>query len=198
MKVSNHQDKRVSYFYKITNPNGKIYIGQTTNIRIRLYKYSILKCIGQNLIYNSIKKYGWNTHKVEIIYKTVCDQKEANKIEMIFINFFNSYWYNNKERGLNLTKGGDGIRGFVKSEKSIKEQSNRMKGYTKLKEWVEQTGFHKKCILQYSLDNEFIKEFESIVSAERELHIFASNISFCLRGKSKQSGGFKWKYKNNG
>ena len=44
--------------YKITNPLGKIYIGQTKNYTQRLYNYSNPNSnqIGRKL-YNSIKKY---------------------------------------------------------------------------------------------------------------------------------------------
>lgn len=53
--------------YKITNPNGKIYIGQSTNIDKRFYRYKRLECKGQIKLYNSLKKYGWDAHIIEII-----------------------------------------------------------------------------------------------------------------------------------
>lgn len=53
--------------YKITNPNNKIYIGQSTNIENRIKRYKSLQCAGQRILYNSLKKYGWENHKFEII-----------------------------------------------------------------------------------------------------------------------------------
>ncbi len=54
---------------------------------------------------------------------------------------------------------------------------------------------HIKPILQYSLDNIFIIEFESIIKASKILNIDPSGIVKCARGKSKTCGGYKWKYK---
>jgi group I intron endonuclease len=57
----------VKGIYKITNPNNKIYIGQSTNINDRIKRYKSLQCKGQRILYNSLKKYGWDTHHFEII-----------------------------------------------------------------------------------------------------------------------------------
>ena len=55
--------------YKITNPKGKIYIGQTKNFKQRLsnYRSPNKNCIGRKL-FNSIKKYNWENHKIEVIH----------------------------------------------------------------------------------------------------------------------------------
>jgi group I intron endonuclease len=53
--------------YKITNPSGKIYIGQSGDIDKRIKRYQTLQCKGQRILYNSLKKYGWNNHFFEII-----------------------------------------------------------------------------------------------------------------------------------
>ena len=49
-------------------------------------------------------------------------------------------------------------------------------------------------IVQYNLDNIFIKEHKSISSASKEINISKSCISGVLRGKRKTAGGFIWKY----
>ena len=51
-----------------------------------------------------------------------------------------------------------------------------------------------KQILQFSKDGNFIKEWPSIKSAEKELSI--SHIIDCLYNRRKTSGGFVWVYKN--
>ena len=55
--------------YKITNPNSKIYIGQTTKLLKRKGAYKRLDSCIQNqiILYRSLKKYGWNAHSFEII-----------------------------------------------------------------------------------------------------------------------------------
>lgn len=54
---------------------------------------------------------------------------------------------------------------------------------------------HRKIILQFNLDGEFIKEFNSIKEASEEIGISKSAIVHCLKGKTKKAGGYKWKYK---
>jgi len=54
---------------------------------------------------------------------------------------------------------------------------------------------NKRFVLQYDLNDNFIKEWDSIVSASKELNIRSNNIVTCCSGKSKSSGGFIWKYK---
>lgn len=54
-----------------------------------------------------------------------------------------------------------------------------------------------KEIVQLSLDEVFIKEYESVSNAGDENGISKKAISKCLIGKSKTSGGFIWKYKEN-
>jgi len=53
--------------YKITNPEGKIYIGGTKNYKKRLNYYKSVSCKNQIHIYKSIQKYGYDRHNFEII-----------------------------------------------------------------------------------------------------------------------------------
>ena len=53
-----------------------------------------------------------------------------------------------------------------------------------------------KPVLQYDLNGTFIREWEAIKIASKELNIFASNISDCCRGKRKTAGRYIWKYKD--
>jgi len=53
--------------YKITSPSGKIYIGSSINIDKRIKYYSSGNCKGQIRLFNSIVKYGWNNHILEIL-----------------------------------------------------------------------------------------------------------------------------------
>lgn len=43
----------------------------------------------------------------------------------------------------------------------------------------------------------FIKEWDSIVSASKELGIGGNSITTCCKGKYKSAGGYIWKYKSN-
>lgn len=86
--------------YKITNPKGKIYIGQSINIerRFKEYKKSLKK--QQIRLFNSIKKYGYENHKFEVIEE--CAIELLNEKERYWQDYYNVL----SKRGLNcrLTK----------------------------------------------------------------------------------------------
>lgn len=52
-----------------------------------------------------------------------------------------------------------------------------------------------KPVKQYTLDGEFIAEYESCVDAANELELKAGNIQRCARGERKTAHGYKWRYK---
>lgn len=54
---------------------------------------------------------------------------------------------------------------------------------------------HRKVLLQFDLDNKFIKEFGSIKEASNCVGVSQSAIVHCLKGKTKKAGGYKWRYK---
>lgn len=52
---------------------------------------------------------------------------------------------------------------------------------------------HKRVDM-YDIDNNYIKTFNSIIEASKEVNIYKSNISACCKGKLKTSAGYIWKY----
>jgi group I intron endonuclease len=254
--------------YKITNPKGKIYIGQSKNINDRFNSYKKLKhhCSLQPKLFNSLKKYGPENHIFEIIEE--CSLEQLNEREIYYIDKFKSYL-----KGLNLTSGGEGCKGYIPTESKRKKHSEIMTGsikkeYVKEKiskslkgkqkpngfaenlsylmkennknkiektkilknpnhylsgkkrpEWVKdkikegmeknkkpvsketkekmsQNRPNKTPILQYTLNNEFIKEWTSQSQAAKFYNIDSTGIYNCCQGKQKTAAGFKWNYKN--
>jgi len=68
------------------------------------------------------------------------------------------------------------------------------KDFYKSKKWLFKL---MKPIFQYDLDGRFIKEYESIRHASKELNVNESGISNCLLKNQKTSYGYIWKYKEN-
>lgn len=68
--------------YKITNPKGRIYIGQSVNIENRFYLYSINSCQKQKRLYNSLIKHGYLKHKFEVLEE--CSVDELNNKERYY------------------------------------------------------------------------------------------------------------------
>lgn len=60
----------MTVIYKITNPSGKVYIGQTWNFEKRKKDYKWLGSVKkQPALYNSLIKYGFENHKIEVIHQ---------------------------------------------------------------------------------------------------------------------------------
>jgi hypothetical protein len=55
----------------------------------------------------------------------------------------------------------------------------------------------EKAILQYDLNGNFMKEWESTKKASVFYHLHDGNIWKCLNGKRNHTGGYKWQYKNS-
>ena len=166
--------------YKITNPKNKIYVGQTIDWDRRKQDYKYLNCSNQNKLYNSLLKYGWSNHVFELIEE--CSLGELNNRERYWQDY-----YNVLEEGLNLklTQFGDksGIISIETKNKialSMKDKNTWSKG-----------GYHKKSVLQYDLEGNFIKDYPSVEEAKKTYNV---DIASCCRGESKTSAGFIWFY----
>jgi len=108
-------EKKTCHIYKIVSPSGKVYIGKTSNLKLRVDYYRRLKCKKQPLIYHSLLKYGFSGHSFDVIYEGEHTLDEINEIEINLIKKYDSF-YGNNENGMNLTLGGDGGFGVIYSE----------------------------------------------------------------------------------
>lgn len=97
--------------YKITNQiNGKVYIGQSVNIKERWRRHRTAVNENTNLpLYRAIQKYGLENFTFEVIEE--CLKKELDEKEIYWIKYYNSI---NPERGYNLSLGGNGGSHFNK------------------------------------------------------------------------------------
>ena len=89
--------------YKITSPSGKVYVGQSINVEKRFQGYKALRCKGQPRLFNSLKKYGYDKHKFEILCE--CSIEELNEKERYYQDLYSVL----NGKGLNcvLTKSSD-------------------------------------------------------------------------------------------
>jgi group I intron endonuclease len=73
--------------YKITNPSGKVYIGQSTTLEKRRKQYSSMdNCKNQTKLYRSLVKYGFSEHIFEIIEE--CEVPLLNARERYWQDFY--------------------------------------------------------------------------------------------------------------
>ena len=108
--------------YKIINPKGKVYIGQTIDYDRRLRHYRLLKCKQQPKLYASLIEYGYTSHKVNLIKE--CEVKELTKWERHFQEMYKSVGTN----GLNCILVRDEHFTGGHSDESKKKISDSLKG----------------------------------------------------------------------
>ena len=158
--------------YKHTTPNGKVYIGITSQKPEKRWANGH----GYKGTYfgNAIKKYGWKNIKHEILF-TELDELDAKEKEVELIEKFRSF---EKDYGYNLTKGGDGTVGLKRS----KEQIQLLKDLL------------SKKVYQRELDGTFIKEWNSIREVERITGFHRQCITTCCHKKVFQAYGYLWSF----
>lgn len=88
--------------YIHTFPNGKVYVGITGDPPHRRWKSDGYGYHSQRLIYNAIKKYGWDNIEHEIVASNLT-KEEACNFEMLLIRAFNS---TDHRFGYNIDNGG--------------------------------------------------------------------------------------------
>ena len=110
---------KTGVIYKIENPTGKLYIGKAVSFASRMWAYKNLKCEQQKALYASLVKYGFDAHKIEIIFEGPVDIL-AEK-EIAYIKKYNSFSRVNPN-GLNLTLGGEGLLGVKQSQETIEKR----------------------------------------------------------------------------
>jgi group I intron endonuclease len=107
--------------YKITSPNGRIYIGQSIDIQRRFRFYKNHNCKGQPILYASFKKYSAKNHIFEVVEE--CPINELDTKER--------YWqeyYDVLNGGLNCNLAETTDKPKIHSEETKKKISESNKG----------------------------------------------------------------------
>jgi group I intron endonuclease len=110
--------------YKITNPKGRIYIGQSINLDSRRSDYKSERCKGQIKLHRSLKKYGFVLHIFEVIEE--CEVGLLNDRERYWQDFYQVLG----EDGLNLKLTTTSNKSGAHSEETKLKISNTLRGHT--------------------------------------------------------------------
>lgn len=103
------------------------------------------------------------------------------------------YWFKPET----IKKQADGRRGFKHTEEAKERIKVSSTGRKKSKEVIQKTiDANNVSIDQYSLNDEYIRTFKSIIQALLFLGIDrkSGHISSCCKNKRKTAYGYKWKY----
>ena len=121
--------------------------------------------------------------------------------------FWETYWISQMKTWgfdlINYTNGGDGCTfgnqtSFKKGHqlwlgKKHSEESKKKIGYNNF--FKGKPAFNRKVVIQLSLNDDFIKEWEYIELAAIETNSLKTKIVAVCKGKRKTHNNFKWKYK---
>lgn len=132
----------IGYIYKLTSPNGKVYIGQTINNKQRKRHYNAGDYKQQVKLWNNHKKYDWNpVDTYEIIEETLCGHNKEiiNEREQYWIKYYDSF-----NNGLNCNEGGHGNLGRKHSEETLKKMSKSKIGIKHSDERNKQKSLYTK------------------------------------------------------
>ena len=188
--------------YKITNPQGEVYIGRTKDLDQRMDLYSRYSTLPkQPKLFESFDLYGFKNHQIEVIEIT-----DNLNIEAKYIEEYNSY-----NNGFNSNKGGGGpVTHNEETKKKISKAGRKNVGKRSTSHWKgkkrgdefgkrmseERKGKpnpkNRKPVLQYSKQGELIKKHPSIEEAAKCVGGNPTSISNCLRGNILTSAGFVW------
>jgi len=166
--------------YAITNIiTNDVYIGYSNQLKRRYNDYKSLSVRAQPLIYKSLLDYGFSNHKFEVIHDVQNPTtRELKKLEIFYILHYKNHL---KRNLLNSNRGGGGSS---KWSDDLKLRQGLLRQDTKL----------SKNILQYGFDGVFIKRWNSIRLASKELNLDYNLLIKCCKLINKSVGGFQWRY----
>lgn len=193
--------KSLRYFYKITSPTNRSYVGQTVNITKRLASYRRLSCKNQPRLYRSLKFHTFARHTVAVLHVGEYDQTDANEIEEHYIKIHKAH---RSKGGLNCRTGGSpALRPSADFKTAVSKGVSRYFRKMELKGTLEdykakqREGIRKlmRSVIQLTLDGEEVQRFESVTSAANHVGTTVSKIGDAIKGRGRKSTrGFKWAY----
>lgn len=199
--LKNTEDKRWCVYMHINKTNGKKYIGQTCQNPKRRWANGF-GYIESPRFWNAIQKYGWDNFE-HIIVKQNLSIKEADLLEEELIAKFNTtsdkYGYNLQSGGMNKLHSEETKRkmseihkGRVQTEESKRKMSVTRKGM-----YIGKNNPKAHPIVQLTLDNIFIKNWDYISEAANHFGVNEASIRGCCAGKQNTSCGYKWMYRED-
>lgn len=204
--------------YKITSKikPAKIYIGSALIYKNRRWSHltNLKSKKHKNIkLQNHFNKYGIDDLYFEVV-ETVASKDEILNREQYWIDKLNPWFNICKIAGNSLgvkrsleyrikmsnSKTGKKHRPECSIEKSLrmmgKQQNLGYKHTDEAKKNISKNHGRKRAVSQFDLDGNFIQDWDYIKLAADTLNIQKTGINMCCKNIIKQTGGFKFTYKN--
>ena len=179
--------------YVHISPNGKRYYGITKQEPKKRWQNG--KKYGNNDHFtNAINYYGWDNFDHIVIARGLTEE-EAKWLEIELIREFDT---TNRDKGYNITKGGEGTNGYKHTEETRKNISKIHKGKTLSDETRKKLSESHKGKNNPSAKRIYCVEldmyFDTVTEASEYVGCHRSNISSVLIGNRKTCKGYHWLY----
>ena len=163
--------------YKITNPKGRVYVGQSVDIEKRKKEYIAgNNCKPQSKLYRSMLKYGFSTHIFEVIEE--CTIEELNIRERYWQEFYNVI-----EEGLNCRLTGTEDKSGYLSEEVKNKIGAANKGRLAGKTWTQDViDRRKKSSTGKKRTEEFKKKLSEISKGRKHTEESKQKITKARKG----------------
>ena len=205
--------QNIYHVYRITNlVNGKVYIGQTSNPKMRWSKHRSSK---QNThLYSSFKKYGEENFSFDVLLSGLT-KEQADRIEIRLIKRYKS---TDQNHGYNHANGGS--RGTYSEATKLKLSQSHKKYYETHTHPLLGTHMTKEQYERHMLTRprgeqsswwrngrkveqievgtgKVLATYNALSEACRETGVETSNIFKVCNGKRKTAGGYGWRYRED-
>ena len=214
----------MGYIYKITNKiDNKTYIGKTTQELELRWKDHQKKGSNCRYLKYALKKYSIENFKFQLVCITFDNQ--LNDMEIKYIKQYNSLVPNGYNLRLGGDSGkhheetkrkiGESLKkkykngminpcpnlGIPHKEITKKKISETLKGNKRLQESINkqiiaQKNKRNKKIIQFDIQGNRLKSFDTCMEAGKYVGISASCIGRCCNGIIKTAKGYTWKYES--
>ena len=186
-------DRNYKVYVHINKVNGKRYYGITCQKVNRRWRNGKRYSYNQHF-WNAINKYGWDNFEHIVIARGLTEE-EAKWLEIELIREHDT---TNKDKGYNISLGGDGGSGHEVTKETRKKISESLKGRTFSEE-------HRKNISKAGKDKhkgknttkiycvELDMYFNSVTEAEEYIG-YKGSISNVLTGRQKTAKGYHFIY----
>lgn len=172
------------WLYALLFPNEKHYVGQTIDLKARMYNHKKKASSGKykTPVYNAIRKYGWEN--IKLVKLVRCKVEDVDELERLYITRFKTL---ERAYGYNLDTGGVLNKNHSHSTRVKISKANRSKS-------VHTFRTRTKRIAKYTLDGILVAVYESASEAARIHGVAANTISRVARGGRKTSCKHRWEW----